>query len=112
MFKSVDIMNSKDPITNKIKEIARSYFSDAEIMLFGSRASMTSTADSDYDVLIITSQLLQPSEKTPIRTQIRKDLLNVGVRSDILIQSQEEIEKKKRLPGHIIRNIMRDAILL
>ena len=107
-----DTMKSKDPITNKIKEIARNYFSDAEIMLFESRASMTATSDSDYDVLIITSQLLQPEEKTPIRTQIRKDLLHVGVRSDILIQSQEEIERKKKLPGHFIRHIMRDAILL
>lgn len=107
-----DTMKSKDPITNKIKEIARNYFSDAKIMLFGSRASMTATTDSDYDVLIITNQLLQPEEKTPIRTQIRKDLLYIGVRSDILIQSQEEIERKKKLPGHFIRHIMRDAILL
>ena len=55
-----DSMKSKDLITNKIKEIARNYFSDEEIMLFESRASMTATSDSDYDVIIITSQLLQP----------------------------------------------------
>ena len=105
-------MISKDPIANKIKEIAKNYFSDAEIMLFGSRANLKATADSDYDVLIIISQYLKPEEKTPVRTQIRKDLLNFGIRSDILIQSQEEIDNKKKLPGHFIRNIMRDAILL
>ena len=102
----------KDPTIRTIKDVASSYFSDAEVLLFGSRASMTATDESDYDVLIITNQCLKPEEKTPIRTQIRKDLLKVGVRSDILIQSQEEIEKKKKLPGHIIRNILIDSILL
>jgi predicted nucleotidyltransferase len=108
----IEIMKLKDPRIRIIKEVAYSYFSDAEIMLFGSRAIMTATADSDYDILIVTNQFLKPEEKTPIRTQIRKDLLKAGVRSDILIQSQEEIRKKKELPGHIIRNILIDAVLL
>lgn len=105
-------MQSNVQIIEKIKKITKYYFSDADVMLFGSRANKTATDDSDYDVLIITSQFLPPEKKTPLRTQIRKDLLKIGVRSDILIQSRVEIEKKKKLPGHIIRNIMRDAILL
>ena len=105
-------MQSNDQIINKIKEIAKNYFSDADIMLFGSRANETATYGSDYDVLIITNQFLPPEIKTPIRTQIRKELLKYGIRSDILIQSRAEVEKKKKLPGHLIRNIMRDAILL
>ena len=105
-------MQSDVHITTKIKEIAKDYFSDADVMLFGSRANKTATNESDYDVLIITSHFLTPEKKTPIRTQIRKDLLKIGIRSDILIQSRIEIEKKKKLPGHLIRNIMRDAILL
>ena len=105
-------MRSDVQVTEKIKEIARDYFSDADVMLFGSRATMTATDESDYDVLIITSNYLLPEKKTPIRTQIRKDLLKIGIRTDILIQSQIEIEKKKKLPGHLIRNIMKDAILL
>ena len=105
-------MHSNSQITNRIKEIAKNYFSDADVMLFGSRANETAKDESDYDVLIITNQLLTPAKKIPIRTQIRKDLLKFGVRSDILIQSRTEIEKKKKLPGHLIRNIMRDAILL
>ena len=105
-------MPPNENITKTIKEIVKTYFSDADVMLFGSRAMNIAKNDSDYDVLIITSQILQPNEKTPIRTQIRKDLLKIGIRSDILIQSKVDIEKKKNLPGHLIRNIMRDAILL
>ncbi|HEC45075.1 MAG TPA: hypothetical protein ENI20_19895 [Bacteroides sp.] len=105
-------MQANKHITKKIKELAKNYFSDADIMLFGSRANETANAESDYDILIITNQFLPPEKKTPIRTQIRKDLLKLGIRSDILIQSRTEVEKKKKLPGHLIRNILEDAILL
>ncbi len=62
-------MRSDVQITEKIKEIAKDYFSDADVMLFGSRATKTANNESDYDVLIITSQSLPPQKKTPIRTQ-------------------------------------------
>lgn len=105
-------MEAHKQISDKIKTVARLYISDAEIMLFGSRAKMESTSQSDYDILIITGQNIAPDKKTPFRTQIRKDLLKDGIRTDILIQSREEIEKKKRLPGHFIKNILKDAVLL
>ena len=105
-------MQSNEYIKNKIKEVAQSYFSDSEVMLFGSRANETAKDESDYDVLIIIKQSLPPDKKLSIRSQIRKDLLKQGIRSDILIQSKTEVEKKRKLPGHLIRNIMRDAILL
>ena len=105
-------MQSDDHNAKKIKEIAKNYFTDADVFLFGSRAKETANDKSDYDVLIITDQFLTPQSRTPFRTQIRKDLLKHGIRSDILIQSRTEVEKKKKLPGHLIRNIMRDAILL
>ena len=105
-------MEYNKQISDRIKTVVRIYISDAEVMLFGSRARKDSHVDSDYDILIITKQTISPEEKTPYRTNIRKDLLKEGVRSDILIQSKGEIDKKKKLPGHIIRNILREAILL
>ena len=105
-------MENKIQISDKIKAVANIYLSDVEVMLFGSRARQDSHDDSDYDILIITKHTILPEEKTPYRTNIRKDLLKEGIRSDILIQSKGEINKKKKLPGHIIRNILREAILL
>jgi predicted nucleotidyltransferase len=96
----------------EIKNVIHSQMGDAEVMLFGSRAKESHSDDSDYDILIITSNTLHPDQKIPIRTSIRKELLKKGIRSDILIQSKSEIEKKKKLPGHFIRNIMKDSILL
>ncbi len=95
-----------------IKTTARKYIPDAEVVLFGSRARMTHDSESDYDILIITHKNLSPKQKLPYKTKIRKELLKSNIRSDILVQSHKEIEKKKKLPGHIIKTILNDSILL
>jgi|ERR1035437_707466 predicted nucleotidyltransferase len=105
------MMRNKE-IIEIIKQISHNYLPDAEVLLFGSRARKNASAESDYDILLITNVELQPKDKLPIRTKIRKSLLAIGIRSDILIQSKSEVEKKKNLPGHIVRKILEEAILL
>ena len=105
-------METNREILALIKTTACKYLPDAEVLLFGSRARKDATSDSDYDILVLTSQDLSPKEKLPFKTKIRKDLLKDGIRSDILIQSKKEVKKKRKLPGHIIRNILNDAILI
>jgi len=103
---------NRTQILAEIKIIAHSYMADADIMLFGSRAKGSHTDDSDFDILIVSSITLLTDQKIPICTSIRKELLKKGIRSDILIQSKSEIERKRKLPGHFIRNIMKDSIML
>ncbi len=105
-------MKANDQIIDLIKKTAHEYLPEAEVLLFGSRVRDEASTESDYDVLLITKTTLSPKAKLPIRTKIRKGLLKVGIQSDILIQSKFEINKKKDLPGHIIRRILREAILL
>ncbi len=105
-------MDDKAKILNLIKTSVKAHLSGAEVRLFGSRARSDSNIDSDYDILIITDQVLTPIEKFPLKTSIRKELLKSGIRTDILIQSKKDIAVKKNLPGHIIRNILKEAILL
>jgi len=107
-------MDKNFEIVELIKTSVKKHLSDAEVRLFGSRArsDSDSVSDSDYDILIITDQLLSPKEKFPIKTSIRKELLRSGIRTDILIQSRKDIAVKRNLPGHIIRRILNDAILL
>ena len=105
-------MKTNDEIMGIIKKTAHDYLPDAEVLLFGSHARNNASSESDYDILLITDSEFLPEEKLPIRTKIRKLLLTIGIRSDILIQSKSEVEKKKKLPGHIVRKILREAILL
>ena len=105
-------MENKIGVLEIIKTTARGYIADAEVMLFGSRARKDSSAESDFDILIITNIDFSPKEKLPLKKSIRKDLLRSGIRSYILIQSRKEFKMKKKLPGHIIKNILKEAILL
>jgi len=105
-------MLHNNQIIDIIKLIAHQYLPDAQVLLFGSRARNESRTDSDYDILLIINKNLSPKEKIPIITKIRKSLLQSEIRSDILIQSKNEVEKNKNLPGHIIRSILKEAIIL
>jgi predicted nucleotidyltransferase len=105
-------MIATETILETIKSTVRGHIPDAEVSLFGSRARNTADPDSDYDILVITNKELSPKEKIPLKTAIRKDLLKSDIRTDILIQSSKEIRKKKLLPGHIIKNILKESILL
>ncbi len=99
-------------IIDKIKVIVHQYLPNAQVLLFGSRARNDFRKDGDYDILIVINENLSPQEKIPILTRIRKSLLQFEIRSDVLIQSKNELEKNKNLPGHIIRNILKEAIVL
>lgn len=107
-------MDKKSKIVELIKTSVKIHLADAEVRMFGSRArsDSDSDSDSDYDILIITDHLLSPKEKFPIKTAIRKELLKSGIRTDILIQSKKDIAVKRNLPGHIIKRILNEAILL
>lgn len=103
---------TKNQIIETIKSTAHKYLPESEVLLFGSRARKDEKCDSDYDILLVTKTDLTPKEKLPLKTKIRKALLSYGIRSDILIQSETEINQKKNLPGHVVRRILKEAILL
>lgn len=105
-------MRTNDEIIEIIKKTVNENLPEAEVFLFGSHARKNASSESDYDILLITVSDFLPEEKLPIRTNIRKLLLTIGIRSDILIQSKSEVEKKKKLPGHIVRKILSEAIML
>lgn len=105
-------MDTNREILELIKVTACKYLPDAEVLLFGSRARKDASVESDFDILVVTNLDLTPKQKLPLKTSIRKDLLKEGIRSDILIQSRKEVKKKRKLPGHIIKNILKEAILL
>jgi len=105
-------MIQDNQIIDKLKVIVHQYLPNAQVLLFGSRARNDFRKDSDYDILIVINENLSPQEKIPILTKIRKSLLQFEIRSDVLIQSKNELEKNQNLPGHIIRNILKEAIVL
>jgi predicted nucleotidyltransferase len=106
------MIQQSDNTLATIGEVARSAVPGARVLLFGSHARGQADPQSDYDILIITEQAMDIGDKFALRTRVRKQLLELGIRSDVLIQSEREIQKKKDLPGHIVRSALRDGVPL
>lgn len=95
-----------------IKATANELFSDMRILLFGSRARLDYTDDSDYDFLIITKEAIDVQQKRLYKSVLRKKLAKHKIPADILIQSETEVQVKKEITGHIIREIMKEGIVI
>src|SRR4051812_1465024 len=97
----------------KIKSIVESILPEARVILFGSRARGDNKINSDYDLLLITKRNFSLKEKLNSRVEINRLLVNaLHSPVDVLLNSEEEIDIKKTLPGHIIRWAVKEGIEL
>ena len=100
-------------ITDKIKSVVHSFLPGAKVLLFGSYARGEEQKGSDYDLLIITDESLPSEERVNWISKIHKALVNaLNAPFDVLLDSEEEIKKKEKLPGHIVRWAVKEGILL
>jgi predicted nucleotidyltransferase len=94
-----------------IKSIVNSLLPDSKVLLFGSRARGAANTESDYDLLVVTAETLAPREKMMWENKIRKALVySLDAPFDVILQSQNEIEEKKNLRGHIVNYAMKEAV--
>ena len=100
-------------IYETIKQTINNYLPDARILLFGSHARGDNDSQSDYDLLIITPNLMAKEERQiESRTLHRALVKGVHAPFDLLFFSEDEIKQKKELPGHIIGTAIREGIIL
>ena len=86
-----------------------SRFDPDKIILFGSHARGEAGPDSDVDLLVImevTGSRLEAAVK------VRGVLGGTGMSEDVVVATQEEAERFRLLPGHVIRAAMREGIVL
>ena len=95
-----------------IKESVNELLPESSILLFGSRARHDNTADSDYDLMIITKYTHDNKELRQFKATIRKKLAKNRIPADIIIQSKSEVEIKKGIIGHIIRQVLQEGVPL
>lgn len=100
-------------IYDTIQRTIRSYLPDARILLFGSHARGNSDNHSDYDLLVITPNALTQKEKLSWSSKMHKAIIKaIHAPIDLLLYSEEEIAKKRELPGHIVRTAIKEGISL
>ncbi|RJP25134.1 MAG: nucleotidyltransferase domain-containing protein [Candidatus Omnitrophota bacterium] len=83
------------------------------IILFGSRAKKHCRPDSDIDLLIIERTPFH-KERSRLReaTRLWKALAGFRVPKDILVFSQDEVEKMSDSVNHVLGVAMREGIVL
>lgn len=106
------MINNNSDSLSIIKSTATKIIPNCRILLFGSRARKDNTTDSDYDFLVITRETFDIRKKRTLSSMIRKELARLKIPADILIQSEDEINLKKDVPGHILRQVLREGVAL
>ena len=95
-----------------IKDTAGKVIPGCRILLFGSRARKDNTIDSDYDFLVITKETFDIRKKRTLKSKLRKELARFKIPADIIIQSEDEINEKKEITGHVLKQVLREGIAL
>jgi hypothetical protein len=106
------MINNNSNTLSIIRETAIRIIPNCRILLFGSRARKDNSNDSDYDFLVITRDTIDIQKKRTLKSLLRKELARLKIPADILIQSEDEINSKKEITGHILKQVLREGIAL
>jgi predicted nucleotidyltransferase len=101
------------PIIETIKTTVHSIIPDARIILFGSMARGTANRHSDYDILVISPTNIPKEDKMGWRGKI-DDALYEALHTpiDVLLNSEEEVGRKKNLLGSVVRSAIKEGVEL
>ena len=104
---------TSEMIYETIHNTVLSLLPDARILLFGSRAKGTADKHSDYDLLVITPNELTKKERITWSAQLNKAIVaGIDAPVDLLLYSEDEINRKQQLPGHIVRSAVREGVAI
>lgn len=95
-----------------IKEMVRRIADAAKpikVILFGSRARGEARTTSDIDLLVIKPQPVQPRKES---AQLRVLLQDFSVPMDIVVVSQEFVERYGDVPGSVVYPALREGRVL
>ena len=91
-----------DQLVQTVVTIAR----PLRIMLFGSAARNEMNADSDVDVLVV---MPQGTHRRKTAQQLYRQLVGLGVPFDIVVATQDDLERHRDNPGLIYGTILREG---
>lgn len=81
-----------------------------KLILFGSRARGSASKYSDYDFLIVTEQTFTVKEKMGISKKLRTQLAEFAI--DFVIKSEKEVEVLKGQIGTVVREALKEGVVL
>ncbi|MDE0200334.1 MAG: nucleotidyltransferase domain-containing protein [Caldilineaceae bacterium] len=84
-------------------------FQPARVLLFGSHARGTADCWSDVDLLVVMEEV---SDKRRAAVEMRRELSDLPVSKDIVVTTPDEIARRGKVVGSLLRAALRDAKIL
>jgi len=103
--------NSKKEILAKIKANVQNVEKDSEVILFGSQARDEERADSDWDILILTSKKTDLKHEQKFRHELFNLELEYGVAFSTFVYSKYDWNHKYSVTP-FYKNILKDGIII
>ncbi|MFH0703056.1 MAG: nucleotidyltransferase domain-containing protein [bacterium] len=95
-------------VLNKIIEVILQVVTPDKIILFGSQARGDAREDSDYDILVVKSDI----DERNLAKKIYRKLVDVDACVDVIVKTPENLEKSKNNLGSIIRYVLKEGIVI
>jgi len=105
-------MISQDGMPELLAEIVkriRETTTPEQVILFGSHARGTNTADSDLDLLVVVRGVAQSRVES---TRIRRALRGLLVPIDVIVATPEQIERYRDSPSMVYASALREGRVL
>ena len=100
-----DAMTTETVIETMVERIV-ARFQPARVLLFGSHARGTADAWSDVDLLVVMEEV---ADKRQAAVEMRRALSDLPVSKDIVVTTPEEIARRGKIVGGVLRAALRDA---
>lgn len=81
-----------------------------QVFLFGSYAYGEPNQDSDIDLLVVVPHSDKPSHRRA--TEAYRALRGILVPTDVIVLTEEEIERKQTVRSSLVSQVLREGILL
>ena len=106
-----------EPVTDElVKDMVREIViavSPERVYLLGSRARGTSTEDSDIDLLVVEKGGSDRDEEHVSKSiRLRRRLRKFRISKDILVFSEDEIEKWRSVRNHVVAAALEEGVLV
>ncbi len=86
-------MTNQEEILSTIKALVKEEIPDAKVYLFGSRATGKVHEESDWDILIITSQTVDRDLKRKVREKLYPFSLSIFSFIDLIVVNEKDWEE-------------------
>ncbi|MCD6119343.1 nucleotidyltransferase domain-containing protein [bacterium] len=102
--------------SNLLEEIASTIVeavSPQKIILFGSHARETASTQSDFDLLVIhTDEFIKQNSRRKVLGQLSRALAHLPSLVDLLLYSEEEVNRWRHTTNHVISRAFREGKVL